>query len=112
MAKKQQKPQRGKVTVRMALVDNYSSLETLQSIIDDVRKRMEIEPFEDVSIEYETTTGYYNDVSVEMVITGIRAETDEEYNMRLANEERARENRRDWERQEYERLKAKFEKGG
>ena len=103
MTKKQQKPQRGKVTVRMALVDNCSSLETLQSIIDGVRKRMEIEPFEDVSIECETTTGYY------MVITGVRAETDEEYNMRLANEERARENRRDWERQEYERLKAKFE---
>lgn len=122
MTKKQQKPQRGTVTVRMAIIDDYLTVTELEAIIANVMARAKIENINDVHIRYETTRGYYDDVSVEMFIEGRREETDEEYNMRLANEERARENRRDWEhrrlmeaaqekrqREYYEQLKAKYE---
>lgn len=97
---------RNMVTVRMALIDNYTQLANLEKMISEVRKRADIENITDVYIKCEASRGYYDDIDVEVFIEGRRKETDEEYRMRLADEARQREQRVD-----YERLKKKFEGG-
>lgn len=102
---------RNMVTVRMALIDNYTQLANLEKMISEVRKRADIENITDVYIKCEASRGYYDDIDVEVFIEGRRKETDEEHKlsifiMRLADEARQREQRVD-----YERLKKKFEGG-
>ena len=102
-------PQKTTVTVTLALLDKYMSLDDLLKTLNGLQERIAAEGIHDVYLALDYERGYYDDVDVTAKIEGKRTETDEEFSMRLANEARARANREEYDRREYERLKAKFE---
>lgn len=99
---------RGKVTVRLgSLVD--CTLERVEDLFREAKARAEREQIFDLRIDVGYDKGYYGDVDPYANIEGTRYETEEEWTIRERNETYGDRMREEKERQQYERLKAKFE---
>ena len=101
---------RYKVTVNLGVIPQYVSFTDLQSIIEDAKKRIELEGIKDVYLEMEYERGYYDDlIDVHGVIKGGRLETDEEMELRIMRNKQSKLEKEQREKQQYEQLKKKFE---
>lgn len=108
------RPNRRTVTVNLSPNLQYITLlEDWEKYIDAAKKRAEEENLIDpiVRFDVDTNQGYYgNETHVTLLIQATRDETDEEYDIRVADEqERGRANR-EYEYKQYLRLKEKFDK--
>lgn len=109
-----------KMSDRKTITDriNLISLRDIDGPIDDVIERLQKvkrtgfeQGYRNICIEQD----HYDEYD-EIIITGDRAETDEEMNKRIANNKKKREKtkllkkqKEQQEREEYERLRKKFE---
>lgn len=95
-------PRRRLVTVNLGIIDKGTSFEQLCQMVESARNRPEV--FISIEIDFETTRGYYDDIETEVRLVGRREETDEEMNLRLAEEQRQRERQMSAKEREFYRL--------
>lgn len=105
MATRNKKPPRGRVTVNLSSDLNYITLATLEEIIQQAKQRAQLENIGGICLEIETSTGWYGETDVSVVLRGTRPETDEEYEARTYIHKRQEELSLASKREMYERLK-------
>ncbi len=109
MAKKRSNPPtRGTVRVVIGLFDDGMSLEWLEQVLQEARSRIVTENLRNARLDFETTRGYYDDVSISVRLIANREETDEEMKLRIEQEREETSKREQWDREHFERMKRQY----
>lgn len=81
-----------RVQSTLALLTNGMTLEELEQELVRLKEREDFSLFSDVCLELDYELGYYDDVSVSGAITGYRAETAEETELKKERSQKGKEN--------------------
>lgn len=89
---------------------NYSKLETIIEELQYAIKEGKEQGYEDLELQFSRDCGCYNDCSCSpsTVIYGVREETDEEFNNRIAYQAKVQADKEAYERQQLIHLKKKY----
>lgn len=108
MRSKELDKQRSRVTVQLGSMGSWISLSDLESMIQEAKRRAEIEGIINIGLDISYNRGYYDDIEVSAVLEGSRLETDEEVRLRLDHQHRYSQNEKLRKQRLYEQLKKEF----
>lgn len=103
------KPKRQQVRATLKEYKDYGMPSSLPEFIAALQELQQENPTSSIQVELRGYHGYDGDVDAALILTGVRDETDEELAARLKAEAGQKAVRDRDEREQYERLKAKFE---
>lgn len=99
----------GKVQVTLGILYDGTYVDQLEQIIDEAKKCGAKEGITNIRLDFRRIDGYYNDVSFEVTLLGDRLETEEEYTLRIKQQEIENSKDREWRRRQWEELRKEFE---
>ena len=83
---------------------------SIQDVIDNLKKVQDEygQEYENITVELDTCTDYYDSTETTIVVQGFREETDDEFTARLVKESKAKALSESSEKQLFKRLLKKY----